>query len=980
MSNPSVNQSFLDSDDEFPNLYYEVLSIDIINENEEESETEFFQSNEKPNFEDMLFYVTDIYHTKNKREVILRLYDSPEASNFIVRLRGMWVNLYIKIGDPVFVHSTFDDKCETVIDNEVGFIVSWPLLMISATRLSSATFCSRKAVLYPIIPAGIETTIMTVGTISHEIIQALLTNELTTATMRAESEKLIENKALDTSLQGASKETIKESLHTVFNRAEQIALKDINAPPYGCDVIEKEESLLSSRLGLIGKADITLCDPKDNKILPLEMKSGKSFNDHPKNGHKSQLFTYMMLMKEKYKEKAADYGMLYYMEDNSTFKLKYNRFENAPLVLLRNFIVGNSTHGKLPGVKRNKKGCENCDFKDTCFFLHDIEDTDMEKSSTPKFTQNQIKFFKMLDEDLINKIFTKTYLQYESLKNNVKVREKAGTALSNLSLEKIGDKIIRFHCDPFLLQLSKFDISSYVILTKNGNFPIIGTGYILEISYEGFIFARIEEISEINDHNSDFCLDLLPSINDQILGRQSIINFFVYSSALQKRNLFSYFLKGIQCKINKTPKNSKIFGLNREQEKAVLNSLRSKYFSVINGVKSSGKTHILSLIIHHFESSHKKVLITGPSDEAIDFLCSCLVDSIDFVRVSTSYIRNAKIREHSISQILAEHNDNHNIKSVLDKYHIFAASIDDCQHQYIISTQFDVLVVDDCENIKMQNILGPICLCKKFILCGNMYSIHIKNSIFHFINNKLINNLAIQYTKISEIHNLENSLIYNYSSPTEINHPSKLLYLNKLDSFSPLFSKWILPILSNNIYTIFLDEKNYVMVESYTIAFILISWIICGLLPESIGVMCYQKKNIYMIKESIKTLLSMLPVDIKNKFNLPSEDFQFEIHYASNYREEVDYQGKNCSNVIVSIGTYLSQKEELKSIGDIQNSLFEAHERLYLIGYEKDLKNNPFFEKIVKITNASGRIPDSMIKMFQKPCISMFESFLKSTE
>ena len=139
----------------------------------------------------------------------------------------------------------------------------------------------------------------------------------------ARIDDLLENEKLSLYFIGQDKETfireIQNSLAVVRKISEDIKTEfqtnkyDFNQPTkmfeniqflplYGCKTVNEEESIWSFQWGLKGKIDVTLQD--NDRVFPLEIKSGKSMGAVPRSEHILQLAAYIFMMKEKYPEKS----------------------------------------------------------------------------------------------------------------------------------------------------------------------------------------------------------------------------------------------------------------------------------------------------------------------------------------------------------------------------------------------------------------------------------------------------------------------------------------------------------------------------------------------------------------------------------------------------------------------------------------------------------------------------------------------------
>ncbi|MFH0984898.1 MAG: AAA domain-containing protein [Candidatus Omnitrophota bacterium] len=96
--------------------------------------------------------------------------------------------------------------------------------------------------------------------------------------------------------------------------------------------------------------------------------------------------------------------------------------------------------------------------------------------------------------------------------------------------------------------------------------------------------------------------------------------------------------------------------LNDDQKKAVRMALETEDILLIHGPPGTGKTRVLTEIIHQVYQKGQTVLVSAPSNAACDHLVECLVKKrIPVTRLGHPARITERVREHTLSYKLAAH-------------------------------------------------------------------------------------------------------------------------------------------------------------------------------------------------------------------------------------------------------------------------------------------------------------------------------------
>lgn len=576
----------------------------------------------------------------------------------------------------------------------------------------------------------------------------------------------------------------------------------------------------------------------------------------------------------------------------------------------------------------------------------DDSDSDFEPPETrsnltlPIYSRGQINFFKKIKNEIMNDILDEGFEQYFNWTLTVSEREKKGIAVNGLEIFSFGNSYF-FISDKF--EGSQFRMYSKFVLTKNGKPPILNTGMVTDIkkSDKSVIFVSFDRKDiVVNEGESDFCLDLIKFIKDSTFEVHNLFNLFAYSYSNLKSvtSLFieneksDFFEGGIE-------NDAILYGLNNDQKRTIRNSIISKEYSIISGCKNSGKTLVLANLINFYESHRKSILVICPSDSSVDKMSRRLLNVLPF----------AIVRDQEIFLTKSDS---------IRKVKVFLTNVKDFENSFFLEKKFDILFVDDCERIKMSSLIGPLNSSQKFVLCGDSYQCESDFlSAFSFLNAEKneFNFLRTKYKKSEKIHNLENSMVYKYSTFVENRTFSELkINLNKLNDFHSIHKNWLIQVLSKPTFFININDAN-LSVESSIVAALIVSLMTCDVKSKSIGILCFDEKLTVLIREAFKSFLNSFSEFFKSKID---KSVEIDIHNHSTFLTKM----KNYKVLIVCFG----ESNTILAVNEAKSIILRANEKLYLIGNEKKLKINPFIAKLIKRMDKNDTISTEIFNAFNE--------------
>ncbi|XP_067566860.1 DNA replication ATP-dependent helicase/nuclease DNA2 isoform X2 [Pseudorca crassidens] len=367
----------------------------------------------------------------HEKHLIITASQSLECKELCI-LRNDWCSVPVEPGD--IIHLEGDCISDTwIIDEDFGYLILYPDMLISGTSIASSIRCMRRAVLSETFKSSDPATRqMLIGTILHEVFQKAISDsfapgklqELAFQTVQ-EIRHLKEMYRLNLN-QDEIKQEVEEYLPSFSKWAGDFMHKhtstdfpqmQLSLPSDGSDgnstcnievinSLDIEESIWSPRFGLKGKIDVTVgvkihrgCKTK-YKIMPLELKTGKESNSIE---HRSQLVLYTLLSQERRADPEA--GLLLYLKTGQMYPVPANHLDKRELLRLRNQMafslfhrINKSATGEektklapLPQIIEEQQTCKYCSQMGNCALYSRAVEQQMDDSSVPTSMQPKIK-------------------------------------------------------------------------------------------------------------------------------------------------------------------------------------------------------------------------------------------------------------------------------------------------------------------------------------------------------------------------------------------------------------------------------------------------------------------------------------------------------------------------------------------------------------------------------------------------------------
>lgn len=610
-----------------------------------------------------------------------------------------------------------------------------------------------------------------------------------------------------------------------------------------CDI---EEVISSKKYGIKGNIDVT-CLIDSNKslnkkhILPVELKSSRSYGKYGRSEHRAQLLLYQLVLSEIYNQKIEN-GLLLYLRDvGNAIKVKFIQQEAIHLFNIRNYIASYPFDQQL-GDFALQNTCNRCEFKSSCKLIATCDKQIIPEHlkniaiNTEDISLSYLNFF-----NLWRKIIHQ--LLIEEMKQSCNDTNKDCSLLlfpyklkvlscNSLDLGKkytFKCKIIKtFSFESQKLQLSKnekilktFIVGDYVILKSLGTFSNTWKCNIQQIDTNFIILGSFRPLP-IHQFGKNFCLEKMPHSINFKTENQILLNFILNDSnhvenlrkllILNHSPSFNDITNEIKLEIQSFTKN-----LNNDQVNAIEKCLKANSYSLIWGLPGTGKTTTIASLIHILSRSNKKVLIVSNTNNSVDnILLKLLQKRIDFLRVGPINRVNEKLESFVLSNIVNGHSLE-SFQNMIEKKLIIATTCSSLSNNIFLKINwFDYCIIDESTQILLINLLPALIMSQKFILVGDHKQLppivtsnhpimnEAKISIFEklFLNHpQAVSALTIQYRMPDDIANICSNVFYNGAMTSSENNNSDLIIWQK--NFENLKNKYIFDgILFFNSYFI----------------------------------------------------------------------------------------------------------------------------------------------------------------------------------
>ncbi|KAK7401394.1 hypothetical protein VNO78_12831 [Psophocarpus tetragonolobus] len=547
------------------------------------------------------------------------------------------------------------------------------------------------------------------------------------------------------------------------------------------EVIDIEEMAWAPKYGLKGMIDASVSvkirsqkDELEEKIMPVEFKTGKPPNSQSLVEHKAQVILYTLLMSERY-QKTVDSGLLYYLQSDQTQGVVVQRSDLTGLIMRRNELASDVlkalTLQQLPPMLQSSSICRGCRHLNVCSIYHKAHGGNTGSSGlgevfdslTNHLTSLHSKFLRHWDhlidlEAKVAELLNKEVWQSHSSKspNSGGLYSIVLDASQGIPYEKsLKDNqfIYRFIQQESSSSLSGVsDVSSsaplkndldftlrsgdHVILSNQSSRQVVAKGVIFDISpiHVSVSFSKCLRIPGSSSTAHDLIQQVWRIDKDE----------YVSSFAIMRFNLVQLFLQNDRSAhlrrmivdleaprfdngsvVSQDPAISYVSSeksLNDDQRRAILKILAAKDYALILGMPGTGKTSTLVHAVKALLIRGTSILLTAYTNSAVDnLLVKLKAQGIDFVRIGRHDVVNEEVKEHCLSATNAQGVED--IKIRLEQVKVVAVTCLGICSPLLSNMRFDVCIMDEAGQTTLPVSLGPLTFASMFVLVGDHYQL-----------------------------------------------------------------------------------------------------------------------------------------------------------------------------------------------------------------------------------------------------------------
>ncbi|TKY49761.1 DNA replication ATP-dependent helicase/nuclease DNA2 [Spatholobus suberectus] len=662
---------------------------------------------------------------------VLRLLNEQTGEERAVNLQNEWSYSVIAPGDTVHIISQFDERGNCDIDHDKNFLIVHPDILVSGTRVVAGSFsCPRRTVLDERLKYNDYSTAALTGTMLHQIFQAGLTKDNPTVNFMEDYAEVVLQRNIESLYAcGVNENDVRKTLSDAiprmlswimqFKNMEERKNPSVN---FGFDdgpknvgiseVIDIEEMAWAPKYGLKGMIDASVRvkihsqkDEPEEKIMPVEFKTGKTPNSQSSVEHSAQVMLYALLMSERY-QKTVDSGLLYYLQSAQTQGIVVQRSDLTGLIMRRNELANDILRAlnlqQLPPMLQSPSICRGCRHLNVCSIYHKV--------------MLYLGKCRNVANSYIITAFDIDPARFSSSLSGV------SDASSSASLKNDLDFTLRS--------------GDHVILTNQSSHQIIAKGVISDISpiHVSVSFSKRLRIPGSSSTAHDLVqqvwrIDKDEAVTSFAIMRFNLVQLFLQNdrSAHLRRMIVDLEAPRFDSGsiVSQDPAISYVWSeksLNDDQRRAILKILTAKDYALILGMPGTGKTSTLVHAVKALLIRGTSILLTAYTNSAVDnLLIKLKAQGIDFVRIGRHEIVNEEVRGHCLSATNVQ--GVKDIKIRLEQVKVVAVTCLGISSPLLANMRFDVCIMDEAGQTTLPVSLGPLTFASMFVLVGDHYQL-----------------------------------------------------------------------------------------------------------------------------------------------------------------------------------------------------------------------------------------------------------------
>ncbi|GAV87672.1 Cas_Cas4 domain-containing protein/Dna2 domain-containing protein/AAA_11 domain-containing protein/AAA_12 domain-containing protein [Cephalotus follicularis] len=737
---------------------------------------------------------------------VLRLLNEQSEEECAVYLSEEWFYSVVAPGDTVSIIGAFDNERKCDVDHENNLLIIHPDILLSGTRVAGSFCCSRRTVLDERLKSSEHSTAALIGTMLHQIFQAGLVKETPTISFLEEFTRMVLQKNIESLYACGANEndihkTLIDAVPKLFNWIILFKNSEGASAPtveFGSsdtlnkvklsEVIDIEEMSWAPKYGLKGMIDASVRvkiqsdrNEVNEKIVPLEFKSGKVSNGQSSMEHRAQVILYTLLMSERYM-KHIDSGLLYYLQSNQTQGIAVRRSDLIGLIMRRNELANDilkaSITQQLPPMLRSRSMCKGCRHLEVCTIYHRAHGGNTESSGLGDLFDSHVHhltaahslFLQHWDQLIDLEAREMQLVNKEIWCSRNSKSDNFTSSLSSVVLDtsdelphqkslKDNRFIYRFVHQKFPSDIYKasdggslypaspatpnhlvctLKSGDYVMLSTESGSLTVASGVLTDISRSHVSVSFSKRLRLPWSNPSSEASDLLQEVwridKDEVMTSFSIMRFNLVRVFLQSAQN-SHIRKMIVdleaprfdsgCIFSQDPAISYVWSeknLNDDQRRAILKILTAKDYALILGMPGTGKTSTMVHAVKALLMRGSSILLTSYTNSAVDnLLIKLKAQAVDFVRIGRHEAVHEEVRGHCFSAMNVQSVEDIRIR--LEQVKVVAVTCLGITSPLLANKKFDVCIMDEAGQTTLPVSLGPLMLASMFVLVGDHYQL-----------------------------------------------------------------------------------------------------------------------------------------------------------------------------------------------------------------------------------------------------------------
>uniref|UniRef100_A0AAF5PYN7 DNA replication ATP-dependent helicase/nuclease n=1 Tax=Wuchereria bancrofti TaxID=6293 RepID=A0AAF5PYN7_WUCBA len=863
------------------------------------------------------------------------------SKSYRLKLEGIWSSTPIKIGSSLRVIGAKMTEKELLLDWENGVLIVESNVLVPCTLITQGISCRRKATLSHYFKGRSSVRKeMLIGSVVHELFQAAITrsgfNVTENSLLDLWRKELHEQYAEQFFALNLSSQEIEDELCVYFKTITRWVSTYMSSPKGRneplqigskiMEVVDVEESIWNSCYGFKAKIDCTL-------------------------------------------KETIESGLLLYLLDETSRTVSPKTIDLKGILQMRNEIassISDTSFDNLPEPTLNTHICKWCNQTLSCSLLQYSTST-----ATEIFVQDQLKHLEQSHIDYFKQFIRLILMEWKYIteKNATDKENRCRRKNSLLSVKVILDSIVQrgnrtsvtFQREEAIDEQNGLFIRGDMLLVLSKESEVIAMASVISVK-ENFIDVAV------NGNSSSFVVGKIYLLERHEISFQHTLNLGnlvmlmnddkqmskIRSLIIDMRPpIFSKMKKGNISDISEIVRQ-----LNIDQARAVVKSLMSDDYTIIEGFPGSGKTSTLAVLIRCLIHLGRTVLITSYTHSAIDNLLSKLIEYVDeskILRLGQQISINKSMRHLTLEAKLSKQSDMDRIslmQHILMETPIVACTCLGVSTNLLFSyRRFSITVVDEASLVLEPVIIPAIAASDSFVLVGDHRQLTplvcSKQARQEGLAKSLLERLTIHHSAVITLH-----------SQYRMNRPiaglsSVLFYEGKLRCANDIiaeavFNKLTYDLIDDSIYSeayklcvsnllnnavVFVDTQSYKN-SAFCATFRNFGEVVNSGEAEFIGGLC-------RLFVKLQQGLSENDLGVVSIYRYHVEQLRRIVQAGIEVNTVDQYQGRDKSIIILSF-VWTDEAENRKSelLADcrrINVAITRAKHKLILVGCQKSL-------------------------------------------